>query len=93
MNYVLGYKHYYEEGFGTGSGYLGIAVALVGRNHPTGVVLAALLFATLSQGGLAVNAVVPKQLMEVLQGVVILAVAICVPEVRRVLRTSAKAVA
>ncbi len=93
VNYVLGYKHYYEEGFGTGSGYLGIAVALVGRNHPAGVVLAALLFATLSQGGLAVNAVVPKQLMEVLQAVVILAVAICVPEVRRVLRNSAKAVA
>ena len=30
VNYVLGYKHYYEEGFGTGSGFLGIAVALVG---------------------------------------------------------------
>ena len=28
LNYVLGYKHYYEEGFATGSGFLGIAVAL-----------------------------------------------------------------
>ena len=90
VNYVLGYKHYYEEGFGSGSGYLGVAVALVGRNHPVGVLFAALLFATLSQGGLAVNAVVPKQMMEVLQAVVILAVAICVPEVRRVLRLSVK---
>ena len=34
INYVLGYKHYYEEGFAGGSGFLGIAVALVGRNHP-----------------------------------------------------------
>ena len=90
VNYVLGYRHYYEEGFGAGVGYMGIAVALVGRNHPAGIVLAALLFATLSQGGLAVNAVVPKQMMEVLQAVVILAVAVCVPEVRRVLRAAAR---
>jgi simple sugar transport system permease protein len=88
LNYVLGYKGYYEEGFATGSGFLGIAVALVGRNHPGGVVLAALLFATLSQGGLAVNALVPKQMVDVLQAVVILAVATSVPEVRRLLRTA-----
>ena len=88
LNYVLGYKHYYEEGFGTGSGFLGIAVALVGRNHPAGVVIAALLFATLSQGGLAVNALVPKQMVDVLTAVVIIAVATAVPEVRRVLASS-----
>jgi simple sugar transport system permease protein len=85
INYVLGYKHYYEEGFAAGSGFMGIAVALVGRNHPVGVVLAALFFATLSQGGLAVNAIVPKQMVEILEAVVILAVAASVPEVRRVL--------
>ena len=90
INYVLGYKHYYEEGFAAGSGFLGIAVALVGRNHPAGVVLAALFFATLSQGGLAVNAIVPKQMVEVLQGLVILAVAAAVPEVRRVLRLGSR---
>jgi len=86
INYVLGYKHYYEEGFGGGAGFLGIAVALVGRNHPLGVVIAAFLFATLSQGGLAIHALVPKQMVEVLQGVVILAVAAAVPEVRRLVR-------
>jgi simple sugar transport system permease protein len=90
LNFVLGYKHYYEEGFATGSGFLGIAVALVGRNHPLGVVLAALLFATLSQGGLAVNAMVPKQMVEVLQAVVILAMATSVPEVRRILRSAVR---
>ena len=36
LNYVLGYKHYYEEGFAGGAGFLGIAVALVGRHHPRG---------------------------------------------------------
>ena len=86
-NFVLGYKLYYEEGFTGGAGFLGIAVALVGRNHPAGILLAALFFATLSQGGLAINALVPKTLVEVLQGIVILAVATAVPEVRRVLRS------
>jgi ABC-type uncharacterized transport system permease subunit len=86
INYVLGYKHYYEDGFAGGSGFLGIAVALVGRNHPVGVILAALFFATLSQGGLAIHAFVPKQMVEVLQGVVIIAVAMSVPEVRQALR-------
>ncbi len=92
INYVLGYKHYYEDGFAGGSGFLGIAVALVGRNHPVGVILAALFFATLSQGGLAIHAFVPKQMVEVLQGVVILAVAMSVPEVRQALRLARKSV-
>jgi simple sugar transport system permease protein len=88
INYVLGYKHYYEDGFASGAGFMGIAVALVGRNHPFGVLLAAFFFATLSQGGLAIHAFVPKQMMDVLQGVVIIAVATSVPEVRRVLRSA-----
>ena len=92
LNYVLGYKHYYEEGFATGAGFLGIAVALVGRSHPAGIVVAALLFATLSQGGLAVNALVPKQMVDVLQAVVILAVSISGPEVRRLLRGARRSV-
>ena len=85
LNYVLGYKRYYEEGFSAGAGFLGIAVALVGRNHPVGIVIAAILFATLSQGGLAVNALVPKQMVDVLQAVVIISMATAVPEVRRAL--------
>jgi ABC-type uncharacterized transport system permease subunit len=88
LNFVLGYKHYYEDAFASGSGFVGIAVAIVGRNHPIGVLLAALVFATMSQGGLAVNAVVPKQIVDVLQAIVIIAVAASVPEVRRVLRRS-----
>ena len=90
INYVLGYKHYYEEGFGAGAGYLGIAVALIGRTHPAGVVLASLLFATLSQGGLAINALVPKQIVEVLQGAVILVMAAATPVVQRALPAGRK---
>jgi simple sugar transport system permease protein len=75
-NFALGYKYYYEEGFGGGVGYMGIAVAVLARNHPLWVIPAALLFGTLSQGGLVVNFLVPKEIVDVLMAVVILAVAI-----------------
>jgi ABC-type uncharacterized transport system permease subunit len=74
-NFVLGYKHYYEDGFAGGAGFIGIAVALAGRGRPVGIVVAALAFATLSQGGLAIHAVVPKQMVDVMPAVVMLVVA------------------
>lgn len=73
---VLGYKGYFEEGLGAGAGFGGLAVALLGRGSAVGLVFAALLFGTLQQGGLAVNAFVPKELMDVLTGVVVIAVAL-----------------
>jgi len=79
---VLGYKGYYESGMGAGAGFGGIAVALLGRGNPLGLFLAALLFGTLEQGGLAINARVPMEVMTVLQGVVIVAVALADARVR-----------
>lgn len=73
-NFVLGYKHYFEEGFSGGVGFMGIAVALLGQNHPVGVVLASFLFGALSHGGLVINALVPKEIIEVLQALVIILV-------------------
>lgn len=73
---VVGYKGYFEEGLGAGAGFGGVAVALLGRGSAVGLILAALLFGTLQQGGLALNAHVPKELMAVLEGVVICAVAL-----------------
>ena len=72
---VSGYKGYFEEGLGSGAGFGGVAVALLGRENAAGLIFAALLFGTLQQGGLALNAHVPKELMDVLQAVVICAVA------------------
>ncbi|HTR96946.1 MAG TPA: ABC transporter permease [Candidatus Acidoferrales bacterium] len=71
-NFVLGYKHYFELGFSGGAGFIGIAVALLGRNHPLGVIVAALFFGALSYGGLVVNQRVPRELVEVLEALVIL---------------------
>ena len=74
-SFVLGHKHAFEEGLGRGTGFLGISAALRGRTHPIGVAIAALVLGFLSAGGLAVGDLVPKELTEMLQGVVVLAVA------------------
>lgn len=71
-SFVLGHKHYYETGFAGGAGFVGIAVALLGRNHPGGVLLAALLFGTLAHGGLVVSSQVSAEIVTVLQALVIL---------------------
>ena len=57
-----------------GAGFIGIAVALMGRNHPFGIALAALLFGFLYQGGaeLALWMSIPRELIVVIQALVIL---------------------
>ncbi len=82
---VLGYKGYYEMGLAAGAGFGGLAVAMLGRGSATGLVLAALLFGTLEQGGLSINAHVPREIMAVLEGVVIVAVALADARVRAAL--------
>jgi simple sugar transport system permease protein len=69
--YVLGYKRYFEEGFTGGAGFVGIAVALLARNRPAAIPLTAILFGILSQGGLAVNEVVPREIVDLLVGVIL----------------------
>jgi simple sugar transport system permease protein len=78
INEVLGNRHRYYDGFSDNYGFTGIAVALLGRNHPVGVILAALLFAALQHGGIYVDGFsehVTKDIVQVLQGVIILFVA------------------
>jgi simple sugar transport system permease protein len=88
---VLGYKGYYELGLGAGAGFGGLAVALLARGRIAGLFFAALLFATLQQGGLALNAHVPMEMMTVIQGVVIVAVALADARVRGALLRRAPA--
>ncbi|MDI6808920.1 MAG: ABC transporter permease [Candidatus Eisenbacteria bacterium] len=76
VNYVMGYKYYYESEFSGGVGFMAIPVALLGRNHPLGVVLSAMLFGILSHGGLVINTLVPKEFVEILQAVVIVSILI-----------------
>ena len=75
---VLGYRYRYYDSFSAGYGFTGIAVALLGRNHPLGVIVASLLFGALLRGGLFVDIFtehVSKDLVMVLQGLIILFVA------------------
>ncbi len=57
-----------------GAGFIGIAVALMGRNHPVGIFFAAILFGFLYQGGaeLALWTSIPRELILVIQALVIL---------------------
>ena len=75
---VQGTRHHYESGFSADWGFLGIAVALLGRNHPIGVLVAALFFGVLLRGEIFVDAFtryVSKDLGWVLQAIIILFVA------------------
>jgi ABC-type uncharacterized transport system permease subunit len=73
-NLVLGYKHWFEAGLTTGAGFMGIAVALLARANPAGIILSALLFAWLDYGGLAVNTMVPKDIFMMVQAITILSI-------------------
>jgi len=78
VNEVLGYRYRYYQGFSPQYGFTGIAVALLGRNHPAGVLLGALFFGALTRGSLFVDIFtdkVSKDLVQVLQALVILFVA------------------
>jgi simple sugar transport system permease protein len=78
INDVLGYRYRYYDGFSAGYGFTGIAVALLGRNHPVGVLLAAILFGALIRSGLFIDIFtdnVSKDWVVILQAIIILFVA------------------
>jgi simple sugar transport system permease protein len=75
---VLGFAFKTREGFAAGAGFVGVAVALLGRNSPLGIVLAALLFGLLAKGSLDLDLdteKVSRDLAIVIQAFIVLAVA------------------
>jgi simple sugar transport system permease protein len=74
---ILGDKGAFNTNFTAGLGFLGIAVALLGRNKPLGIAIAALLFAFLdrAQGPLQ-DANVPASVITIIQGVIVLLVVV-----------------
>jgi ABC-type uncharacterized transport system permease subunit len=78
INEVLGYRYRYYDGFSASYGFTGIAVALLGRNHPVGVLLSAILFGALIRSGLFIDIFtdhVSKDWVVILQAIIILFVA------------------
>jgi simple sugar transport system permease protein len=75
VNEILGVQHRLLLNFPGGAGYVGIAAALMGRNHPVGIVLAAVLFGALYQGGSELSFDMPRltrDIVVVIQGLIIL---------------------
>ncbi|BBE73193.1 ABC transporter permease [Oharaeibacter diazotrophicus] len=75
LNPVMGASARLQVEFVGGAGFVGIAVALMGRNHPAGIVLAAILFGVLYQGGDYLSFDMPlitRDMIVLIQGLVIL---------------------
>jgi simple sugar transport system permease protein len=75
VNVVLGDHTKLQVDFPSGAGFVGIAVALMGRSHPFGIVVAAILFGVLYQGGAELAFWVPhisREMIILIQGLVVL---------------------
>lgn len=75
VNEILGVNHRVVLNFTAGYGFTGIAVALMGRNHPIGIFLAALLFGALFQGGAELDfefTSITREMVLLIQGLIIL---------------------
>ncbi len=85
LPYIFGEYHSYGSTFPAGLGFTGIAVALIGRNHPIGVALGAFLFAFLDEqtNPLQIVAGVSPEIVKIMQGVILLTVVIAYEVVRR----------
>jgi simple sugar transport system permease protein len=75
LNVVMGFQHRLVLDYVGGAGFVGIAVALMGRSHPAGVILASILFGILYQGGAELAFEMPsisREMIVVIQALVIL---------------------
>jgi general nucleoside transport system permease protein len=84
---------YYPAVFGTSIGFAGITVALLGRAHPVGILLAALLLGGMRAGapGMQITADIPIEIIDVIQGLILLFLAAELV-IRRLLRIKAERV-
>jgi general nucleoside transport system permease protein len=88
---LLGSTHAYTTDFTSGLGFLGIAVALLGRNKPLGIALGALLFAFLDRSLVPLQIQdFPASVVTIIQGTIVLAVVVANEIARRVARRSAE---
>lgn len=74
-NVLMGEQHRMIIDYTAGAGFIGIAVSLMGRSHPAGIVLASILFGALIQGGQELsfeNPVFDKNMIVMIQGIIIL---------------------
>ncbi|MFJ9556546.1 ABC transporter permease [Nocardiopsis sp. NPDC101807] len=81
---LLGSSHYYALDFPTGIGFIGIAIALLGRNHPVGIVFAALFWSFLNQAaGILPFDGIPQEIAVISQATIVLTVVVVYEVVHR----------
>jgi simple sugar transport system permease protein len=87
MSQILSYSHVYGLDFVSGLGFTGIGVALLGRNHPAGVAVAALLFGFLERASQNLSLEgVPKSIVVIMQGSILLSVVVAYEVVDRMVQ-------
>jgi general nucleoside transport system permease protein len=85
MSELLGFYHQYPQDFPGGFGFDGIAVALLGRNNPVGMAFGAILFGFMERSALILDLQnVPREIVTIIQGIVVLAVVIIYELISRV---------
>ncbi|MES2129431.1 MAG: ABC transporter permease [Pseudomonadota bacterium] len=75
VNSIMGSTHYLSLNFPAGAGFIGIAIALMGRQHPVGIFLSSVLFGALIQGGFDLSLEkpnIPQETFIFIQGLIIL---------------------
>src|SRR5699024_6906083 len=81
---LLGHSHYYALDFPSGIGFIGIAIALLGRNPPVGIGFAALLWAFLDQSaGILPFDDIPEEIAVIAQATIVLTVVVVYEVVHR----------
>jgi len=87
MSDLFGFFHAYTLDFPTGLGFDGIAVALVGLNHPVGIAVAAMVFGWVDRAAQILDLEgVPKEVIIITKGVIILSVVVAYEVVRRLVQ-------
>jgi general nucleoside transport system permease protein len=85
MSQLLGEFGAFTGDFPTGLGFTGIAIALLGRNHPAGIALGALLWGFMERSAQRLDLEnIPKEIVVIMQGTIVLSVVVAYEVVRRI---------
>ena len=88
MSDLFGFFHAYTLDFPTGLGFDGIAVALVGLNHPAGIAVAAFVFGWVDRAAQILDLQgIPKEVIVITKGVIILSVVVAYEVVKRLVQS------
>jgi general nucleoside transport system permease protein len=84
MSQLLGFFYRFTVDFPQELGFTGIAVALLGRNHPIGIAVGALLFGFMERSAQILDLEgIPKEIVVIMQGIIVISVVVAYELIRR----------